>query len=112
MVEKINPDEISSAIDFLQKISAEDVVFIKFTKKDGSDRIMRCTLNFNRIPKEFRPKGVSLKDILTQIKKNKILRVFDIEKIGWRSVPFDRTEWLKTDNKTYSIRKVEELFKK
>ena len=110
MAEK--PDEITSAIDFLQKISTEDVVFIKFTKKDGSDRIMRCTLNFARIPKEMRPKGVSLKDILTQIKKNKILRVFDIEKIGWRSVPFDRTSWLKTDNKTYSIKKVEELFKK
>ena len=91
MVEK-KSDEITSAIDFLQKISSEDVVIIKFTKKDGSDRIMRCTLNFARIPKEFRPKGVSLKDILTQIKKNKILRVFDIEKIGWRSVPFDKTE--------------------
>lgn len=112
MVETQN--EIWSAYDFLQQISVEDKpVLIKFTKKDGSDRIMKCTLNFSKIPKEFRPKGgVNLKDILTQIKKNKVLRVFDVEKLGWRSVAFDRTEWLKTDDKTYSIRKVEEIFKK
>jgi hypothetical protein len=55
---------------------------------------------------------VNLKDILSLIKKSKILRVFDLEKLGWRSVPFERTEWLKTDDKLYSIKKVEELFKK
>jgi hypothetical protein len=106
------PDEITSAIDFLQKISDEDVVLVKFKKKDGTDRIMRCTLNFARIPKEMRPKGVSLKDILLQIKKNKLLRVFDLEKIGWRSIPFDRTEYLKTPTKLYSIQQVESIFKK
>lgn len=111
-MEKNKPDEISSAIDFLQKISQEDVVTIKFKKQDGTMRIMKCTLNFSRIPKESRPKNVNLKDILSLIKKSKILRVFDLEKLGWRSVPFERTEWLKTDDKIYSIKKVEELFKK
>jgi len=105
-------DEITSAIDFLQKIISEDIVQIKFVKKDNSVRIMRCTLNFNRIPKEHKPKNVSLKDILTQIKKNKILRVYDIEKMGWRSVPFEQTIWVKTDNKIYSIKKIEDIFKK
>ena len=106
------PDTITSAIDFLTRISEEDVVIVKFKKIDGTDRIMRCTLNFARIPKEHKPKGISLKDILSLIKKNKILRVYDIEKMGWRSVPFDRTEYLKTNTKMYSIRQVEDIFKK
>jgi hypothetical protein len=106
------PDEITSAMDFLQKISDEDVVLVKFKKKDGTDRIMKCTLNFARVPKEMRPKGVSLKDILLQIKKNKILRVFDLEKIGWRTIPFDRAEFLRTKDKMYSIKQVEDIFKK
>jgi len=105
-------DTIDSAIDFLTRISSEDVVIVKFKKVDGTDRIMRCTLNFARIPKEDRPKSVSLKDILSLIKKNKILRVYDIEKMGWRSVPFDRTEYLKTNSKMYSIQQVKDIFKK
>lgn len=107
-----NTDAITSAIDFLQKISEEDVVIVKFTKLDGSTRIMKCTLNFARIPKEHKPKGISLKDILLQIKKNKILRVYDIEKMGWRTVPFERTEYLKTNDRLYSIQQVKDIFKK
>jgi hypothetical protein len=73
---------------------------------------MKCTLNFSRIPEELRPKGVNLKNILKQIKEHKILKVFDLESMGWRSAPFDRTEWLQTIDKIYSIKKVEELFEK
>lgn len=106
-------DEITNAIDFLEKITTEDIVLIKFKKKDGSDRIMKATLNFARIPKADKPKGVSLKDILHFIKAHKILRVYDLEKMGWRSIPFDRTEWIRTgDQKVYSIRQVKDIFKK
>jgi len=107
-----NPNVIISAIDFLQKITEEDVVVVKFIKKDGTTRIMRCTLNFSRIPRESRPKGISLKDILLQITKNKILRVFDLEKLDWRSIPFDRVEYLKTPTKLYSIQQVKQIFNK
>lgn len=105
-------NSISNAIDFLKRISEEDIVTVKFTKKDGTDRIMKCTLNFNRIPKESRPNGVKLIDILKKIQKNKILSVFDLEKMGWRSIPFERTEWLKVDNRTYSIQKIKDVMRK
>jgi len=113
MAEQNQPENsISNAIDFLKRISEEDIVTVKFTKKDGTDRIMKCTLNFNRIPKESRPKGVKLIDILKKIQKNKILSVFDLEKMGWRSIPFERTEWLKTGNKTYSVQKIKDIMRK
>ena len=88
--------EISSAIDFLRRIRAEDFVTVKFTKQDGSIRIMKCTLNFDKIPQEHRPKKVDLGQILKLIDQNGILHVFDLEKISWRSVPFNKVEWLQT----------------
>lgn len=88
--------EISSAIEFLKRVRAEDFVTIKFIKQDGSERIMKCTLNFEKIPEDHRPKKVDLSQILKLIDKNGILHVFDIEKIAWRSVPFNRVQWLQT----------------
>jgi len=90
--------EISSAIDFLRKIRAENFVTIKFTKQDGSIRIMKCTLNFDRIPIEHRPKEIKIDQIVELIDKNGILHVFDMEKEAWRSVPFDKVEWMQTSN--------------
>jgi len=83
-------DVISSAIDFLSKISQEEEVSIKFTKKDGTTRLMRCTLKFDKIPKNKRPKNVDVSKILKLIKDNMILHVFDLEKHDWRSVPFKK----------------------
>jgi hypothetical protein len=97
--------EITSAIDFLRKLRVEDFVTIKFLKQDGSIRLMKCSLNFNRIPIEYRPKKVDLAQILKLIDENGILHVFDLEKEAWRSVPFDRVEWMKTSrNVTYFIK--------
>jgi len=93
----IENDIIDSAIEFLDRIRSEDEATIFFKKKDNSDRIMKCTLNFDKIPKQDKPKGVDLKKILGLIKKN-ILHIYDIEKSGWRSVPVDRVEWLQTQS--------------
>jgi hypothetical protein len=90
--------DILSAIEFLKKLRSEQEVVIKFIKKDGNTRLMRCTLDFKKIPKENLPKGVNLPQILNLIQKN-ILRVYDLDVSGWRSIPFDRTEWLETPTK-------------
>jgi uncharacterized protein (DUF4415 family) len=53
---------------------------IVFTKKDGTERKMFCTLSEAVIPEEHRPKKG------TTIKVNdNVLAVFDVEKQGWRS---------------------------
>jgi len=98
-------EEINNAIDFLTKIRNEDEVTIKFKKADGTERIMRCTLNFDKIPGRDKPKKVDLPKILKLLNNSKILHVFDLDKQGWRSVPFTRSEWLQTPtNVRYKIK--------
>ncbi len=99
-------ETITSAIDFLNKIKVEKTVSIKFKKLDGTVRLMHCTLDFSKIPKEKHPKGVDLAKILKLINDKHILRVYDIEKQDWRSVPFDRVDYLVTpsNKKSYIIK--------
>ena len=75
--------------DWLRTLLKEDVVSITFIKKDGSERIMKCTLLESKIPSEFAPKG------LEKTKSDEVLPVFDVESDGWRSFRWD------------SIRKIE-----
>lgn len=53
---------------------------VVFTKKDGTERVMMCTLSEDVIPQEHKPKeGSSHKP------NDSVLAVFDVEKQGWRS---------------------------
>jgi hypothetical protein len=99
---------LSSAIDFLRIIKAEEIVKVGFIKKDGTQRTMKCTLDFTKIPESKKPKGIDIVKILTKINKSKILAVYDIEKKDWRSVPFDRLEFLETpsNNKVYKLNRL------
>jgi len=62
----------------LQKLKLE-VVEITFTKKDNTIRNMKCTQNFELIPKEELPKGNRV------VKDKNIVVVYDVEVNGWRS---------------------------
>lgn len=98
-----SPDNIDSAIEFLKRLKQEDESIISFYKKDGSERIMRCTLNFTKIPIKERPKNVNIENILSLIKKN-ILHVFDLENMGWRSVPVNKANWIQVKSgKRYMV---------
>ena len=101
-------ETVSSAIEFLELIRKEREVEVQFIKKDNTIRRMRCTLDFEKIPKEKRPKGVDLIKILKKIQTSKILSVYDLEKQDWRSVPFDRLEFLQTpsNKKIYMLQKL------
>jgi hypothetical protein len=104
MVEETNPNVITSAIEFWHKLNQEKEVTIKFTKKDGSIRIMRCTLEFAKVPKEDRPKKVDINKILKLMQESGIIHVYDLDKKGWRSVPFQRVDYLRTrGNVQYKI---------
>ena len=95
---------IDNAMTFLEKLRSMPVR-IKFTKKDGQERLMKCTLDFDMIPKGDKPKSVNIPRIMNLIRKNNIIHVYDLEKKGWRSVPFTKVEWLETnDDKRYRMR--------
>jgi hypothetical protein len=54
---------------------------IVFTKKDGTDREMSCTLNESKIPSEKQPKSEGAESTTS----GSALRVFDTQKQEWRS---------------------------
>jgi hypothetical protein len=89
---------LQNAIEFYQKIKSEDEVTIKFRKLDGTERIMRCTLDINQIPEGKRPKDVNMAKIFSLVQKYGMIHVFDLDKKDWRTVPFERSEWLDTPN--------------
>ena len=68
---------------WLVELLHEGVATVKFTKSDGTEREMQCTLMGNKIPSEKTPKNVSRKQ------NSDILAVFDVEKQDWRSFRWD-----------------------
>ena len=68
----------------LKEALQRNEVGITFTKRDGSERTMQCTLSTSRIPGEQLPKGGDTSTSSTQAQA-----VFDIQKQGWRSFRWD-----------------------
>jgi len=98
------PDLLRSAIQFWEKLYEDKEARVKFNKKDGTIRIMKCTLDFARIPKEDQPKRpLNIARVLKLMQKSKIIHVYDLEKKAWRSVPFDRVDWMETSTARYKI---------
>lgn len=56
---------------------------VTFTKKDGTERSMQCTLLESDIPTEKTPKNAS------KTPSEESIAVFDVEKQDWRSFRFD-----------------------
>ena len=59
------------------------IINVKFTKNDGSERLMKCTL-IKEIVKEYEKKTERTRTI-----SEDILSVWDVEKDGWRSFRYD-----------------------
>ena len=56
---------------------------VVFTKSDGTERTMLCTLQESAIPVDARPKVQGTKQ------SDQALAVWDLEKQGWRSFRID-----------------------
>jgi len=69
--------------DWLIGLLRSEIVELTFIKKDGSERIMKCTLAEQKIPAENAPKGVE------RAKSDEAVAVFDLENNGWRSFRWD-----------------------
>lgn len=97
---------ISGAIEFLKKLKGNKEVIIQVQTKENPDRIMRCTLDFDLIPKNKRAKKLKLENILRQVGELGLFHVFDLDKGEWRSIYYDKVKWLEDENKVrYSVRK-------
>ena len=71
---------------------------IMFTKKDGTERDMACTLVSSRIPEDKQPKtSVGLEEEANSQTSGSAVRVFDIEKQEWRSFRWDSVKKVSFD---------------
>lgn len=91
---------IYTSEDFKQNLKGmlhgNDEVTVKFTKKDGSERTMLCTLNEQKIPFDKLPKAKEPTEETTTVASSvDAVRVFDVEKQEWRSFRFDSIKSVK-----------------
>ena len=91
MIDFTNPDNLKEMHDttevhlhaWLKSMLQVGPATITFTKVDGSERVMKCTLEADKLPP-----AVPLAEGKTPRKETvstKALRVFDLEKKEWRS---------------------------
>ena len=57
-----------------------DVATVTFTKKDGTDRVMKCTLNPDQLPAAQITEGKKERKV-----NEDVIAVYDVESKGWRS---------------------------
>lgn len=69
--------------EWLRGVLRNEKVKITFTKKDGTEREMLCTLANDKIPSEHAPKNTG------KSQSDEALAVFDLENDGWRSFRWD-----------------------
>jgi hypothetical protein len=69
--------------EWLNGVLKETPVTITFTKKDGTERVMKCSLDPKLLPK-LEPKAIT-EDKKPRKESTTSMRVFDLEKNEWRS---------------------------
>ena len=69
--------------NWLREVLRDEKLKIIFTKKDGTEREMICTLAKDKIPGEKSPKNTG------KAQSDYAIAVFDLEKQDWRSFRFD-----------------------
>ena len=77
--------------ELLNELQSRSVT-VKFTKVDGTERVMVCTKSLELIPTEAHPtnvRPVKLDENGVPI-ETQLITVYDLEIKGWRSFQFDR----------------------
>ena len=76
---------------FLREVLSLHEVVITFIKKDGTERVLRGTTNFEAIPTEYHPEDGKEK----KYDKDKLCTIFDLDAQGWRSFSYDSLKGIK-----------------
>ena len=86
--------------DWVRSLLNKQEITVRFTKADGTDRDMKCTLNYDLIPLSPPKSNTSRVDgLVTESAKPKkepkepdpaVIKVYDLEAQAWRSFRMDR----------------------
>lgn len=80
--------ELNETRNMFLKSLREKVCNVKFTKVNGEERDMHCTLNMDIIPENHRPKDNGAN---TQTSFD-VIRAFDVDADGWRSFRIENVQ--------------------
>ena len=69
--------------EFIAARAREGVIIVKFTKVNGDERVMNCTLHSDHLPPQ-----TNIVEHKTKQNAN-VLAVWDIDSKGWRSFRID-----------------------
>ena len=93
-------DQVKEQIrSWVRGLLTNSEINVTFTKADGTDRDMLCTLDHSRIPVSVAKPGSTTAPVDGIVRESKkprkepdphSIRVFDVEKQEWRSFRFDR----------------------
>ena len=84
--------------EWIKSLLQKSTITVTFTKADGTDRKMLCTLNWDNIPPDAVKLSSTVDGIVKESRKPRkepdphSLRVFDVDKQEWRSFRFDRLQ--------------------
>ena len=78
----------------LKDFLSDEIIEVSFTKKNGEDRVMKCTLMPKEIPAEMAPKNIGNPP---DEENRDYLNVFDVEAQGWRSFILSSVKYVKTN---------------
>lgn len=74
--------------DWLIDLLSKQEATVTFVKKDGSERVMKCTLEENKVQYEEK------KTERTKAANPETLPVYDVEAAGWRSFRIDSIKYV------------------
>lgn len=77
-------------LDVLMKMLRAGRTTVVFTKMDGVERTMVCTLNLDMVPSEHHPTNEQVFPPDGNLPTT--IRVYDLEKTGWRSFRLDKVK--------------------
>lgn len=83
-------EEIFKTRESIKKLLENNVLTVVFTKDDGSERTMKCTLNKNLLLPVKNEDGV--KKTARKVNED-VLRVYDVEVEGWRSFRIENIKY-------------------
>lgn len=93
-------DDVNKAVirDWVKSLLQKGPVTVTFTKADGTNRDMLCTLRLEDLPAPNVPVDGIVKESKERKKPDEhSLRVFDLDKKEWRSFRFDRLQKVSTE---------------
>jgi len=79
--------------DWVRSLLHSAVVTVEFIKSDGSLRVMNCTLDLERMPKQ-NSKGMGIDGLprSPRTSDGEVQTVFDVDLQQWRSFRYDRMQ--------------------